>query len=203
MACECFVFVAKRLAGRDQLHKYEYGQFVAESQVIQGRDKTMAGYTLGLDLGSNSIGWAIVDSEHQKLIDAGVRIFPEGVDRNQQGAEQSKNEQRRIARGMRRQISRRSRRKKTLRKALVQAGLLPEIALLPANDPRRVAWERNEFQIADPYTLRNRASKERLKPFEIGRVLLHLNQRRWDCSTRIVRMRSVWPMTYWSRCDQS
>src|SRR5947209_1267791 len=103
----------------------------------------MAQYVLGLDLGSNSIGWALVDEIGQKLIDTGVRVFPEGVNRDQQGGEQSKSEQRRIARGMRRQIARRARRRKTLRSALVAAGLLPDLALLPRNDARRVAWERD------------------------------------------------------------
>ena len=37
---------------------------------------------LGLDLGTNSIGWAIVDSETNKLIDCGARIFP--IDKQQE-----------------------------------------------------------------------------------------------------------------------
>ena len=36
---------------------------------------------LGLDLGTNSIGWAIVDSETNKLINCGARIFP--IDKQQ------------------------------------------------------------------------------------------------------------------------
>jgi len=31
---------------------------------------------LGLDLGTNSIGWAIVDDSADKIVDCGVRIFP-------------------------------------------------------------------------------------------------------------------------------
>jgi CRISPR/Cas system Type II protein with McrA/HNH and RuvC-like nuclease domain len=31
---------------------------------------------LGLDLGTNSIGWAIIDNSSNKIIDCGVRIFP-------------------------------------------------------------------------------------------------------------------------------
>jgi len=38
---------------------------------------------LGLDLGSNSIGWAIVDTSANKIIDCGVRIFPEAINRHQ------------------------------------------------------------------------------------------------------------------------
>lgn len=38
---------------------------------------------LGLDLGTNSIGWAVVDKERDsefQLVDKGVRIFQEGVE---------------------------------------------------------------------------------------------------------------------------
>ncbi len=31
---------------------------------------------LGLDLGTNSIGWAIFDTETKSIIDCGVRIYP-------------------------------------------------------------------------------------------------------------------------------
>lgn len=30
---------------------------------------------LGLDIGANSVGWAVVDHSNQKIIDAGVRVF--------------------------------------------------------------------------------------------------------------------------------
>jgi CRISPR-associated endonuclease Csn1 len=144
----------------------------------------MTPYTLGLDLGPNSIGWALVDEQGGRLLAAGVRVFPEGVDRDQKGGEQSKNEQRRIARGMRRQIARRARRKRLLRKALVEANLLPPVAVLPRETPERMAWERECFRIEDPYRLRRRALTERLELHEIGRALLHLNQRRGFLSNR-------------------
>jgi CRISPR-associated endonuclease Csn1 len=142
------------------------------------------GLTLGLDVGSNSIGWALVDESVGRIIAAGVRVFPEGVDRDQKGGEVSKNEARRIARGMRRQTARRARRKKMLRAALVTAGLLPDVALRPADAPERVAWEGEQFGAEDPYSLRRRALTERLEPHEIGRVLLHLAQRRGFLSNR-------------------
>ena len=46
---------------------------------------------LGLDLGTNSIGWAIVDKEGNNftLIDKGVRIFSEGV-KSEKGVESSR-----------------------------------------------------------------------------------------------------------------
>ena len=37
--------------------------------------------TLGLDIGTNSIGWGIVDEREQKIQNCGVYIFPEGVKR--------------------------------------------------------------------------------------------------------------------------
>src|SRR5438132_2761240 len=144
----------------------------------------MANLTLGLDLGSQSIGWALVDDERSRILGVGVRVFPEGVDRDTSGAELSKNESRRIARGMRRQIARRARRKRRLREELARGGLLPELALLPRGDERRDAWESEQFEKEDPYSLRRRALNEILEPYEIGRVLLHLNQRRGFQSNR-------------------
>ena len=138
----------------------------------------MSHRVLGLDLGPNSIGWALVDDDldnpaESRLVDLGVRVFPEGVDNFDTGKELSKNEGRRIARGMRRQIRRRARRRRLLRTSLIEAGLWP------ADE----AAESELYQL-DPYELRARALSERLEPFEIGRVLLHLNQRRGFLSNR-------------------
>lgn len=33
---------------------------------------------LGLDLGTNSVGWVIIDDEKNKILSIGSRIFPEG-----------------------------------------------------------------------------------------------------------------------------
>jgi CRISPR-associated endonuclease Csn1 len=128
---------------------------------------------LGLDIGSNSVGWALLNEHDAKIIATGVRIFPEGVDRDTSGAEHSKNEGRRIARGQRRQIARRARRKSVLRRSLVQAGLLPA-----------KAEELAEVIALDPYGLRRKGLTERLEPFEFGRVLMHLGQRRGFLSNR-------------------
>jgi CRISPR-associated endonuclease Csn1 len=144
----------------------------------------MSELALGLDLGPTSIGWALIAEAEKRIIAAGVRVFPEGVDRDQQGGEQSKNEQRRIARGMRRQLARRSRRKHRIREALVSVGFLPEVCLLRPDDPKRVEWEGHAHHQADPYSLRVAALTEKLKPYELGRVFLHLAQRRGFLSNR-------------------
>ena len=57
---------------------------------------------LGLDLGTNSIGWAVVDDASKTILGAGVRIFPEGVEHLGEGQnEQSKNSARRAFRQIR------------------------------------------------------------------------------------------------------
>lgn len=130
---------------------------------------------LGLDIGPNSIGWALIEEgASPRLVDVGVRVFPEGVDNFDTAREVSRNENRRMARTMRRQILRRRRRKAILRRALVSAGLLP-------SDPTAL----EALLAQDPYRLRARAAEgQRLEPHEIGRVLLHLNQRRGFLSSR-------------------
>lgn len=144
----------------------------------------MSDLTLGLDLGPQSIGWALIDEKDNRLIATGVRVFPEGVDRDTSGGEVSKNEQRRLARAIRRQHRRRAKRRRQLRGVLVEAGLLPGVAARDPDDPDRIAWERDAFQRADPYDLRRRALHEALEPHDLGRLLVHLNQRRGFRSNR-------------------
>lgn len=125
-------------------------------------------FTLGIDLGSNSIGWAMIRDEPtsgETNILAGVRVFPEGVARDTKGFEKSKNEARRLARGMRRQHQRKSRRKDTLRNALQRAGL-------------------SGWNDENPYALRRKGLEEALTLAEFGRALYHLNQRRGFKSNR-------------------
>ncbi len=133
----------------------------------------MPNRVLGLDVGPTSVGWALVDDSEQRIVAAGVRVFPEGVDRDQQGGEQPKMAARRTARGMRRQIARRARRRQQLRGLLVRAALLPAA-------PDELA----RVMSLNPYPLRRRALDERLELHEIGRVLIHLNQRRGFLSNR-------------------
>ena len=44
--------------------------------------------TLGLDIGTNSIGWGIVDESAGKIEKCGVYIFPEGINRKEQDSVQ-------------------------------------------------------------------------------------------------------------------
>lgn len=135
----------------------------------------MRDFTLGLDIGSNSIGWALVDAnpDTPEIMDLGVRVFPEGVDRDKQGGEVSKNAARRAARSARRNRFRRAYRKDKLIRMFRRHGLLPV-------DPAQ--W--HILFRTDPYTLRAKGLDASLTPYEFGRVLFHINQRRGFLSNR-------------------
>lgn len=141
---------------------------------------------LGLDLGTNSIGWALIEksgSDNGRIIDIGVRIFPEGVDNLGEGEnELSKNASRRGARQVRRQGFRRKLRKKMLMEVLSKHNMCP----LTQEDIQ--AWKKKgqfpdtpeltEWFKVNPYELRSRAVQERISLSEFGRVLYHMAQRR-------------------------
>ena len=85
-------------------------------------------YILGLDLGANSIGWAMLKNHGGKpagIIKTGVRIFDAGVIGYGSSMEESRNAQRRNARQSRRQTERTANRLNDLFVILQKAGLLP------------------------------------------------------------------------------
>ncbi len=137
---------------------------------------------LGLDLGTNSIGWALIDDIQNKIIGIGSRIFPMGVENLGDGDnEMSKNASRTGARGVRRQFFRRRLRKKILLKALSENKMCP----ISANDFED--WKKTKEFPTDklanwfalnPYELRQKALNEKLSLEEIGRIFYHLIQRR-------------------------
>ncbi len=128
---------------------------------------------LGLDIGTNSIGWALINKSEARILDCGVRVFPAGVDNFDTGKEKSRNAERREARMARRVTARRRRRRKILKDSLVQAGLFPE-------EPSGQA----KLYAICPYALRKKALDEKLTPHELGRVFLNLSQHRGFLSTR-------------------
>ncbi|MHC4444259.1 MAG: hypothetical protein ACYTA5_16805, partial [Planctomycetota bacterium] len=70
--------------------------------------------TLGLDIGTNSVGSAWVDTEREE-ISLGVSVFPAGVEETDTKRGSPKNQKRREKRSQRRSIARRSGRKRALR----------------------------------------------------------------------------------------
>ena len=150
-----------------------------------------ATYTLGIDLGANSVGWAAVTPSHVRA--AGARIFDEGVAGNlERGKEESRNAARRQARQVRKQTERRARRLRRTYNLLHRAGLLPapapsrHEALLRVDQDlkeRHAVRDDGEKQTL-PYRLRARSLDYPLLPDELGRALFHLAQRRGFKSNR-------------------
>lgn len=136
-------------------------------------------YRLGLDIGSNSIGWCALALENDRpsgVLDAGVRILtPNDEAGRDPQSKSSLTAGRRDARSMRRLRARFVRRRKRLVETLKNAKLLPDDCA-----------KRDELMAGpDPYWLRKAALSQRLEPYEIGRVIFHLNQRRGFKSNRI------------------
>lgn len=133
---------------------------------------------LGLDLGSNSIGWALLEEQNgkpNKLINLGSRIFIKAVEEK---TPTPKNVKRRNARLTRRVLQRRARRKARMLNFLVQLSLLPQE--LKDNPAPEVILN----TLGNPYQLRAKALDKPLTLFELGRVFLHLVQRRGFLSNR-------------------
>jgi len=88
---------------------------------------------LGLDLGTNSIGWAMVDDKKKIILKTGVGTFQEGVEVSDSGTEESLNVQRRNARQIRRQLFRKDFRKDLIIKVLLAHKMFPnfELAVTP------------------------------------------------------------------------
>jgi CRISPR-associated endonuclease Csn1 len=125
------------------------------------------GKRLGLSLGTNSIGWAVLETNDDgptNVLKAGVRIFSDG--RDPQTGDPLAIE-RRIARCARVRRDRLLRRKSDLRKHLDRMGLFPVDKI-----------EQEKLKSLNPYELRVRALTEKLTAHELGRALIHLSQRR-------------------------
>ena len=131
-------------------------------------------YRLALDLGTTSIGWAMIrlndEGDTVAIIKAGVRIFPDG--RNPKDGT-SLAVTRRLARGMRRRRDRLLKRKARLTKLLIEHNFFPKDEA-----------ERKELVTLNPYELRAKGLDHQLTPSEFARALFHLNQRRGFKSNR-------------------
>lgn len=155
---------------------------------------------LGLDLGTNSIGWAITEqNENQyKLIDRGVCIFQEGVNRTKSG-EEPMVKVRTDSRALRRHYYRRRLRKIELLKVLIKHNLCPYLSQemldnwrykkLYPKDNAFMEWLRTNDK-DNPYSDRFHALTEILdlniesQRYVLGRALYHIAQRRGFLSNR-------------------
>ena len=134
----------------------------------------MARKVLGLDLGVGSIGWCLItldkDEKPQSILGMGSRIVPLSTDdatEFTQGKAITKNKMRTVARTIRKGMDRYQLRREALKKVLREHGMLPDESLIKL--PLLELWE-----------LRARAATpgEQLSLTELGRVLLHINQKR-------------------------
>ena len=89
---------------------------------------------LGLDLGTNSIGWALVDekeneNEKSSIVKLGVRVNPLTVDEQQnfeKGKSITTNSDRTLKRGMRRNLQRYKLRRENLIEALKENNIITD-----------------------------------------------------------------------------
>lgn len=132
----------------------------------------MSHFHLGIHLGSNSIGWAICQTDNpfnnrfkrlKHIARLGVRVFPDG--RTETGTTLA--EERRLARGIRRNRDRTLQRQRGLQRLMTKAGLLPE-----GKDETEVLLS------LCPLELRQRGLDYVLTPHQFGRALWHLAKRR-------------------------
>lgn len=123
------------------------------------------------DMGEKSIGWCVFETGYRgdvfgvtRLVDTGVRIFESGRE-SKTGKPLAV--ERRLARSIRRNRDRFKRRQKKLMNALIRHGLMP-----PEEHKRKKLEKR------DPYKLRAASVNREISPYDTGRALFHLNQRR-------------------------
>ena len=127
-------------------------------------------YTLGLDIGIASVGWAVlennIDGEPIKIERLGVRIFDKAEETD--GSPLAKH--RREARGQRRTIRRKRHRKDRIKQLIQQNGIMTRVEMSEM-------FEHSQFETS-VYELRVQALERTLTKQEFVRVLIHLAQRR-------------------------
>jgi len=157
---------------------------------------------LGIDTGTNSLGWAIVDKEDgvTQLVAKGTNIFSEGV-KIEKGIESSKAAERTEHRSVRKHYWRRKIRKIRLLTILSDNHLCPPLDKSSLRQWRLkkiypdselfMEWQRTEDKAnVNPYKFRYVCLTQKLdltditQRYILGRALYHLNQRRGFLSNR-------------------
>lgn len=141
---------------------------------------------LGLDLGTTSIGWALVneDKEHpenNQIIKLGVRVNPLTIDEQinfEKGKPITTNADRTLARSARRNLQRFKQRRKELIKILIQNGIISKDTLLTE------IGKNTTFQTQG---LRAKAAIEKISLTDFAKVLLLINKKRGYKSSRKIQ----------------
>lgn len=140
---------------------------------------------LGLDLGTNSIGWALVNeaenkNEKSEILKLGVRINPLTIDELtnfEKGKSITTNANRTLKRSMRRNLQRFKLRRENLIEVLKRINFISDETLLTENG------NKSTFET---YKLRAKAVTEPITKEQFGRILLMINKKRGYKSSRKV-----------------
>ena len=149
---------------------------------------------LGLDLGTNSIGWAVLSTDENgtpvHIEGVGSRIIPMGSDKidYEKGATITKNADRRSKRSARRMGKRYKIRRNKLLFILDQLGMLPEQMQFKSDFPiatkiqelELLPIKKNTMQLDSLkyYELREKALHEKIELQDLGKILYHFNRLR-------------------------
>ncbi|WP_428225687.1 type II CRISPR RNA-guided endonuclease Cas9 [Flavobacterium sp.] len=144
---------------------------------------------LGLDLGTNSIGWAIRETsiKGNQITETNVIVFPQGVG-EEKGVEFSLASERTKHRASRKLYKRRKKRKTDLLKLLIKNGFCPltndELIIWSEYKKGRdmkyptTNYEFSEWLMINPYEVRAKGANQLVSKLELGRALYHMCQRR-------------------------
>ena len=141
---------------------------------------------LGLDLGTTSIGWALVnekenDTEKSSIIRLGVRVNPLTVDEKsnfEKGKSITTNADRRLKRSMHRNLQRYKLRRKNLIECLIEHHIISEETPL---------FELGNASTFKTYRARAKAVTDEISLEDFARVLLMINKKRGYKSSRKVK----------------
>ena len=141
--------------------------------------------TLGIDLGSNSLGWAVINEHGPQK--AGVLIFEEGVNREQSDSLETPAATRRAKRMARRLKFRRKLRRFKVLDILVREKMCPlapaelqawkQDGVFPKDNGAYLAWLKST-DADNPYADRAAAAAHKVDKEVLGRAIYHLAQRR-------------------------
>lgn len=138
---------------------------------------------LGLDLGTNSIGWAVVNEaesndEQSSIVKIGVRVNPLTVDELtnfEKGKSITTNADRTLKRSARRNLQRYKARRENLIELLRENNIITDTTILSEN---------GNSTTFETYRLRAKSAREEVSLEEFARVLLMINKKRGYKSSR-------------------
>ncbi len=138
---------------------------------------------LGLDLGSASIGWAVVNvaetkEEKAAILGCGSRVIPisaEEKDSFEKGKAISTNADRTLKRGMRRNLKRYEQRRDDLRRLFIDQGWISD------GEPLSESGKNSTYETL---YLRSKAAQDEISLKDLARVLLSINKKRGYKSSR-------------------